>query len=69
MVPEEKVGRSTAAEVVDSCNATKKKHCPTVEIKVNYKFSMPLHVPVTDSDKTHEVCSRPYPRSVWPCPV
>lgn len=67
VVPEENVGRNTAAEVVDTCNAT--KLCPTVEMKVNYKYSMPSHAPVADSDKTHKVCSRPYPRSVWPCPI
>lgn len=67
VVPEEKVGRNTTVEVDGTCNAT--KPCPTSEMKVNYKYSMPLHAPVADSDKTHKVCSRSYPRSVWPCPI
>jgi len=67
VVREEKVGRNTAVEVDGTRNAT--KLCPTSEMKINYKYSMPLHAPVADSDKTHKVCSRSYPRSVWPCPV
>ena len=68
MVPEEQVGRKTTFEVDGTCNAT--KLCPTNEMKVNYKYSMSfLHACVADSDKTHKVCSRSYPRSVWPCPI
>lgn len=67
VVPEEKVGRNTAVEVDGICNAT--KLCPTSEMKFIYKYSMPLHASIADSDKTHKVCSRSYPRSVWPCPI
>lgn len=62
-VREGKVGRNTAVDVDVTCNAT--KLCHTSEMKINYKYLMP----VADSDKTHKVCSRSYPRSVWPCPI
>ena len=42
VVCEDKVGRNTAVEVNGTCNAT--KLCPTSEMKINYKYLVPLHV-------------------------